>query len=150
MMLQIAQRIGIPFALLFLAGLYFLEVMGGKAQDLMLIKPVFYLMVLLFCINAVTDMRDILKQKDHIVSAKADPLTKILPFAGLAILLVAGLPYAGFCVSSIVFLFLVLFMFKVESKAVLVLMPLIVSTVLYLLFVYAFGVELPVGFLDII
>ena len=35
---QIAQRIGIPFVLLFLATLYFLEVRGGKAQDLVLIK----------------------------------------------------------------------------------------------------------------
>lgn len=149
MMLQIAQRIGIPFILLFLAAVYFLEVKGGKAQDLMLIKPVFYLMVLLFCVNAITDLRDIMRQKGRILSAKADPLTRILPFAGLAIFLVAVLPYAGFCISSIVFLFLVLFMFKVESKAVLVLMPLIVSTVLYFLFVYAFGVELPVGFLGI-
>lgn len=148
-MLQIAQRIGIPFVLLFMAGLYFLEVRGGKEQDLMLIKPVFYLMVVLFLINAVTDMRAILKDKGKAAAAEADPLRKILPFAGLAVLLVAALPYLGFLISSAIFMLLVLFLFKVDSKAILALMPIVVSVSLYLLFEYVFGVELPVGFLGI-
>ena len=61
MMPQLMQRIGIPFVLLCLATLYFLEVRGGKAQDMMLIGPVYYLMVVLFFINAATDLRDILR-----------------------------------------------------------------------------------------
>jgi hypothetical protein len=148
MMMQIAQRIGIPFALLVVAALYFLEVSRGKAQDMLLIRPVFYLMVFLFCINAVTDLRDILKQKEKAGGQRGDASLKaITPFAALAILFVAALPYAGFLIASLVFLFAALFLFKVENKAMLYLMPVCVSVGLYLLFERVFGVELPVGFL---
>lgn len=148
MMSQIAQRIGIPLVLLFLASLYFLEVRGGKEQDLMLIKPVFYLMVVLFIINAATDMRDILRQKGDAATAKADSsLGRILRFAALAVLLVAALPFAGFLISATVFLFLVLFMFEVRNKAMLIGMPIIVALALYLLFEFVFAVELPASVL---
>jgi hypothetical protein len=148
MMMQIAQRIGIPFVLLVVAAFYFLEVSRGRAQDMLLIKPVFYLMVLLFCINAATDLRDILKQKEKTGEQGGDASFKaILPFAALAILFVAALPYAGFLIASLVFLFAALFLFKVENKAVLYLMPVCVSIGLYLLFERVFSVELPVGFL---
>ncbi|MDL2209672.1 tripartite tricarboxylate transporter TctB family protein [Desulfovibrio sp. OttesenSCG-928-O18] len=149
MMLQIAQRIGIPFVLLLLAVAYFCEVRTGKEQDLMLIKPVFYLMVVLFIINAATDMRAILRERSEGGEQEKEnaSLKKILSFAGLAILLVAALPFAGFLLSSTLFMFLVLFMFKVEKKAVLFLMPVGVSVTLYLLFAHVFAVELPVGVL---
>jgi hypothetical protein len=146
---QIAQRIGIPFVLLVIAAAYFLEAGHGKAQDMLLIRPVFYLMVLLFCINAITDLRDILRQKEKAGGQRRDDasLKAIMPFAGLAILFVAILPYAGFPLASLVFLFAVLFLFKVDNKAVLYLMPVGISIGLYLLFEKVFGVELPVGFL---
>ena len=149
MMVQIAQRIGIPFALLVFASLYFMEVRAGKEQDMMLIKPVFYLMVVLFIVNAVTDMRDIMRKKDDSAARKAEDssLKKILRFAGLAILLVAALPFAGFLISATVFLFLVLFMFQVDNKAILFLMPVGVSLALYLLFEHVFAVELPASIL---
>ena len=147
-MLQIAQRIGIPFVLLAIAAFYFLEVRSGKALDLLLIRPVFYLMAVLFCINAITDLRDILKQKEKADGQSGDASFKaILPLAALAILFVVALPYAGFLIASLVFLFAALFLFKVENKAMLYLMPVGVSIGLYLLFEKVFGVELPVGFL---
>jgi hypothetical protein len=114
----------------------------------MLIKPVYYLMVVLFVINAATDMRSILREKGGDKTRKeAESLKKILFFAGLTVLLVAALPCAGFLISSTLFIFLVLLMFKVESKAVLYTMPIVVAGVLYLLFEYFFGVELPTGVL---
>ncbi len=72
MMLQMAQRIGIPFVLLFFAANYYLEVSAGKAQDTMLIKPVFFLMVILFCINAATNLRSILKARGQRSSAREE------------------------------------------------------------------------------
>ena len=151
MMLQIVQRIGIPFILLLLGTAYFLEGMAGKPKDMMLIKPVFCLMVVLFCINAATDLRSILrnKNKDRAMDEENDSLKKIMPFAGMAILLVASLPFLGFLLSSLVFLFFVLLIFKVDNKAVLFVMPPVVSVSLYILFSSAFGVDLPVGFLGI-
>jgi len=149
MVLQIVQRLGVPFVLLLMAALYFLEVRGGKEQDLMLIKPVFYLAAVLFCINAATDLRDILRNAAAGAAAgkDKDPLKRMFSFAGLAVLLVAALPYAGFLISSALFIFLVLLLFKVENKAVLYAMPVCVSLVLYMLFDFGFGVELPAGFL---
>jgi hypothetical protein len=149
MMLQIAQRIGIPFALLVMAALYFLEVRAGKTQDLMLIRPVFYLMVVLFCINAATDLRDIMRNRQAQATAdkEKESLKAILAFAGLAILLVAALPYAGFLIAAAVFICLVLLLFKVENKTVLFMMPVCVALALYALFEFVFGVELPAGFL---
>ena len=149
MILQIAQRIGIPFVLLVMAALYFFEVREGKVQDLMLIRPVFYMMVVLFCINAATDLRDIMRNKQEQAGVKKekDSLKAIAAFAGLAILLVAALPYAGFLIASAVFICLVLLLFKVDNKAVLFTMPVCVAFALYALFEYVFGVELPAGFL---
>ena len=149
MKMQIAQRIGIPFVLLVIATAYFFEVSSGKPKDMMLIKPVFYMMVILFCVNAATDLRDILKQKAKVNGSNGDDasLKAITPFAGLTILFVVILPYAGFLLASLVFLFAVLLVFKVDNKVVLYLLPVCVSVGLYLLFEKAFGVELPVGFL---
>ena len=148
MLLQIVQRLGVPFVLLILAALYFLEVKGGKAQDLMLIKPVFYLAAVLFCINAATDLRDILRSAKEPAAAGTEKksLQRTFSFAGLAVLLVAALPYAGFLIASALFIFLVLLLFKVENKTVLYLMPVCVALVLYTLFAFGFGVELPAGF----
>ncbi|MDR1710069.1 MAG: tripartite tricarboxylate transporter TctB family protein [Candidatus Accumulibacter sp.] len=149
MMLQIAQRIGIPFLLLLMALAYFLEVRGQRAQDLLLIKPVFYLLVVLFFINAATDLRDILRQKNAEKAQAGDgkQLKKILSFAGLTVLLVAALPYAGFLIAATLFVFFSLFMSGVEKKPILYAMPICVSLALYLAFVYVFGVELPAGWL---
>lgn len=149
MMLQIAQRIGIPFVLLLLAAAYFFEVRGAKEQDLMLIKPVFYLMVVLFCINAITDLRAILREKNDATSVAGEnsSLKRILSFAGLAVLLVGSLSLLGFPIAATLFVFLVLLLFKVESKTVLFVMPVAIASALYVLFELVFAVELPVGFL---
>ena len=145
MMPQLMQRIGIPFVLLCLATLYFLEVRGGKAQDMMLIGPVYYLMVVLFVINAATDLRDILRErgKEAAANKEEDSLKRILSFGGLAILLVIILPWAGFLVSATLFVFATLMLFEVENKTLLYVMPIVVTLTLYALFEYAFGVELP-------
>jgi cell division protein FtsW (lipid II flippase) len=148
MMLQIAQRIGVPFVLLLLALAYFLEVRGQREQDLMLIKPVFYMLAVLFLINAATDLWDILRKKNSEAGrvGEKESLKKILSFAALSVALVAALPYAGFLVSATLFIFFALLLSKVENKLILYAMPVCVSLALYLIFVYAFGVELPVGF----
>jgi hypothetical protein len=148
MMLQIAQRIGIPFVLLVTALAYFLEVRGQREQDLLLIKPVFYLLVVLFFINAATDLRDILRErnKEAVQVKEKESLKKILSFTALSVLLVAALPYAGFLISATLFVFFSLLMSKVENKPILFAMPICVSLALYAAFVYAFGVELPIGF----
>ena len=149
MMLQIAQRIGIPFILLVMAFAYFLEVRGQRDQDLMLIKPVFYLLVVLFIINAITDLLDILRKKDSEEAGvkEKESLKKILSFAAITVALVAALPYAGFLISATLFIFVALLMSKVENKLILYAMPLCTPLVLYVIFEYAFGVELPVGLL---
>jgi cell division protein FtsW (lipid II flippase) len=149
MMLQIAQRIGIPFVLLVMALAYFLEVRGQREQDLLLIKPVFYLLVVLFFINAATDLRDILRErnKEAVQVKEKESLKKILSFTALSVLLVAALPYVGFLISATLFVFFSLLMSKVENKPILFAMPIGVSLALYAAFVYAFGVELPIGFL---
>jgi phosphatidylglycerophosphate synthase len=149
MMLQIAQRIGIPFLLLVMAWAYFLEVRGQRDQDLLLIKPVFYLLVVLFIINAITDLRDILRKRNEeaVQVSEKESLKTILSFAALTVVLVAALPYAGFLIASTLFIFVALSMSKVENKLILFAMPVCVSVGLYLIFEYAFGVELPVGFL---
>ena len=149
MMPQLMQRIGIPFVLLCLATLYFMEVRGGKAQDMMLIGPVYYLMVVLFVINAATDLRDILRERGKEAAARKeeDSLKRILSFGGLAILLVIALPWAGFLVSATLFVFSALMLFEVTNKALLYVMPIGVALTLYALFEYVFGVELPASFL---
>ena len=146
MIIQIAQRIGIPFILLLCATVYFAEVSQGKPQDMMLIKPVFYLMVLLFCVNAATDMRAILRDRVKDAQSGSSSLRQILSFAGLAVLLLVTLPFLGFLISSTLFIFLVLTMFKVENRKILFLMPIGVSATLYALFEFVFAVALPTGF----
>ncbi|MDR0576863.1 MAG: tripartite tricarboxylate transporter TctB family protein [Candidatus Accumulibacter sp.] len=149
MLPQIAQRIGIPFLLLLMALAYFLEVRGQREQDLLLIKPVFYLLAILFFINAATDLRDILRERGRKAakSGEKEPLKKILLFAALTVALVAALPHAGFLVSATLFIFCALFMSGVGNRAILYAMPVCVSLALYVIFEYVFGVELPAGFL---
>lgn len=149
MMLQIAQRIGIPLVLLLLGGAYFMEVRTGNPQDSMLIRPVFYLMTLLFLINAATDLRAIMRDRSTAEKEKEEKgaLRRILLFCAASVGMVVALPYLGFVLSAMGFLFVVLKMFKVESDTVLYLMPIGMSIALYLLFDQVFSVPLPQGFL---
>lgn len=149
MMLQIAQRIGIPLVLLLLGCAYFTEVRSGNPQDLTLIRPVFYLMIVLFLINAATDLRSIMAKSQAGADQEKDTssVRKTLAFCAAATAFVVVLPYLGFVLSAMAFLFVVLKMFKVEDTSILYLMPVGVSIALYLLFDQVFSVPLPEGFL---
>ena len=149
MLLQAAQRIGIPLVLLIFGGIYFFDARAKGVQADMLIRPVFYLMALLFCINAASDLRSILREKGRAggVAAGGDSLKKILLFALLTVLLVAILPFAGFVLSAMAFLYAALLLFKVDNKTLLYLMPVAVALALSLLFDQIFSVPLPKGFL---
>ncbi len=140
------QKIIIPFCILIWAGAYFNEIRSQSIQDQMFIRPVFYLLVVLFIVNGIHDFRSAAKSAgDNAARSEAQETKKVVGF----ILLVAAdlclVSYAGFILTSVVFLLSCLLWFGVRNKVILALLPVGMSLFLYVLFALWFGVPLPEG-----
>jgi len=115
----------------------------------MFIRPVFYLLAVLFIVNGVNDFRSFSKSSQVAAKSKDDGDTKkVIGFILLVLVYLLLVTYVGFIITSVVFLFSCLLLFEVKSKVILIFMPLGVSLFLYLLFAVWFGVPLPEGLLN--
>jgi len=139
----------IPLGILVWACTYFNEIRSQSLQDQMFIRPVFYLLAVLFIVNGVNDFRSFSKSSQVAAKPKDDEDTKkVIGFILLVLVYLLLVTYVGFIITSVVFLFSCLLLFGVKSKVLLVFMPLGVSLFLYVLFAVWFGVPLPEGLLN--
>jgi hypothetical protein len=139
----------IPLGILVWACTYFNEIRSQSLQDQMFIRPVFYLLAVLFIVNGVNDFRSFSKGSQVAAKSKDDGDTKkVIGFILLVLVYLLLVTYVGFIITSVVFLFSCLLLFEVKSKVILIFMPLGVSLFLYLLFAVWFGVPLPEGLLN--
>jgi hypothetical protein len=147
--MQLVQKLIIPLCILIWACTYFNEIRTQSVQDQMFIRPVFYLLVVLFVVNGINDFRRSAGSPES-KNAKGDDkeAKKVIGFILLVIAYLLLVSYTGFIITSIIFLLTCLLLFGVRSKVLLAFMPLGVSLFLYVLFAIWFGVPLPEGLLD--
>lgn len=137
----------LPLLMLAFAAIYFIEVRQLHDLDQALIKPVFFLMVLLFIINTVSDYRENKRCQDNASTKQNEnfQFRKILPYIVLTAVYLIVMPYVGFMPASILFLAGALYRLNVRKTIVLITLPIGLSVLLYFLFVYLFSVPLPAG-----
>ena len=115
----------------------------------MFIRPVFYLLIVLFIVNGVNDFRSFKRSSKAASKPKDDEETKnVIGFILLVLAYLLLVTYVGFIIMSVVFLLSCLWLFGVKNKAILTFMPIGVSLFLYVLFAVWFGVPLPEGLLN--
>ena len=140
--MQLIQRLGPPFLILLWSLSYFFEIHDQGTQDQMLIRPVFYIMVILFIVNAITDFIELKKNNTDSFSI-SDGTQKILCYVVAVACYILILPYMGFIVASIIFLLGSLYLLGVRKKSMLLGLPIVMSMFLYIMFVELLQVPLP-------
>ena len=147
--MQFFQKTIIPFGILVWACIYFNEIRSQSLEDQMFIRPVFYLLIVLFIVNGVNDFRSFKRSSKAASKPKDDEETKnVIGFILLVLAYLLLVTYVGFIIMSVVFLLSCLWLFGVKNKAILTFMPIGVSLFLYVLFAVWFGVPLPEGLLN--
>jgi len=138
------QKLTVPTLVALWAFTYFLEISKNVTQDQMLIRPVFYLLIFLYVINTVGDIRSWRREEQQ---DKAPVQPKLLIFIALVIACLALFSLLGFIITCFLFLLASFWLFHVRSKAYLLGLPLIITALLFIIFKIMLGVALPDGVL---
>lgn len=141
----ILQRVTVPTLILIWAFVYMFGLRDNKPDDLLLIKPVFYLLFLLYIINTTGDIREWRQEKGKNIDTKAPK--NIYIFIGLVVAYLLLISYLGFIITSILFILANLILFQVKNKYMFIFFPLIITFLLYIVFKILFNIPLPAGFL---
>lgn len=151
-MSSLIQRTIVPTIAMIWATAYFFEVLKLPAENGHLIRPAFYIMLILYIINTTTD---IMKWKKSKTLDKAtgkgmdsDSKNKLITL-GITFLVtliyVSFMNTLGFIISTIIYLFVELYILKTKNKFVLFGLPIILSLVVFFMFTEGFSVPLPRG-----
>ncbi|MFB0972845.1 MAG: tripartite tricarboxylate transporter TctB family protein [Neofamilia sp.] len=151
-MSDLIQRTIVPTIAMIWATAYFFEVSKLPAENGYLIRPAFYIMLLLYVINTTTEYMEWKKKKatEKNVARKMNPEEKnnliVLGITFLITVVYVGLmSKLGFIISTIIYLFLQLYILKTKNKLVLFGLPIILSLVVFFMFTEGFSVPLPRG-----
>jgi hypothetical protein len=157
-MLPLIQKIMVPSLVMIWASFYFFEVIKLSERNQYLIRPVFYIMLVLFIINTFTDYFDWknakMTQKEGKVEASG--IFKDLDYLktlALVVLLSAGyiatMRTLGFVLSTAIYLLLQVIVLKSKNKLVIVGLPIALTIIVFLIFRQILGVPLPRGILGL-
>ena len=120
---------------------YFVSLLAHGRGTTILIRPIYYSMVVLYIINAFTDYLEWKKGKIIL-----EPIPKIVVlYVGMVALYIFLMPKIGFLVTTTAFMYASFAFLKVRSKILFCITPVIFTLFLYILFYRAFAVPLPKG-----
>ena len=152
----------LPTVLLILATLYYAQVTQlGNPKNYIMIRPVYFGLVLLYVINAVMDYLDCRKElaagtgaakeaaeKQH-TEFLDQPLVRIvLLFAAMALFALL-LSTLGFLISGFLLIAAIMGIMRVKGWWQYLVFPLLAVAALYLIFKVALGIPLPAGILGL-
>lgn len=145
---------------------YFVEIQGKQASAGLFIRPVFWVMLVLYILILWMDIRDwreqrrtqeaaeISEEEARALETKAAEERADLRRTGIciagAIVYVLLLPVLGFLISTTAFLFAMFCWLKAPNKAAAFFLAAAVAAGMYLLFKTGLKVPLPTGFLGVI
>lgn len=154
---EIIKRMFIPTIMLIWAVCYYIEVLGKKASAGIFVKPVVWIMAVLYVLIGVKEVQEIRHaQKPETKTAEKndgkviDPeLYRMLVCVGSAALYIFLMPYVGFALCTVVLLTGLFWWLKSSSRIGAFILALLVTAGIYLLFSMGLKVPLPAGFLGI-
>lgn len=160
-MSSLFKRLALPVIVLLWSASYFIEVLGYSKKNQYLIKPVFIAMVILFLINTVTDVLEWKKEQRQIQGAekgdvrrpsvmeaeeKRTLLRSLLVVLSMAAYIIV-MPYLGFVISTVALVVFLLALMQVRQPLPMILLPLILTGILFAAFKIGLHIPLPAGFL---
>lgn len=163
-MSALIKRLALPAMVLIWSASYFIEVSGYSKKNQYLIKPVFIAMVLLFIVNTITDVREWKKEQREkmelyqeaagrspdmtgpTAEEKQTLLRSFFVVLSMAVYIVV-MPYLGFVISTIVLVVFLLALMQVRKPIPMILLPVLLTGVLYAAFKIGLHIPLPAGFL---
>lgn len=148
------KKMALPTIVLAWAATYYVEVMGYSAKNHRLIQPVFWVMVLLYVINGITDYREWKKEQAQegekpsaLKNLDREKAVRVVSVVAVMAIYVAVLGLLGFVISTLLFAGVVLFIMGERKWYKLVGIPLVLALFLYVVFRLALSIPLPTGFL---
>lgn len=144
------KKMALPTVVLVWAASYYVEVMGYSEKNHRLIQPVFWIMVLLYIINGITDYREWKSTKTEQAEDTSSPKPfdrKIIAVIVAMVAYVVLLNIFGFVISTLLFVAAVLFLMGERRWYLLIGIPIALVAVLYVVFRIALSIPLPIGFL---
>lgn len=150
---SLIKRLAIPAIVLLWSATYFIEVVGYSKKNQYLIKPVFIVMVILFAVNTFTDIREWKREREENKGAlqisqeeKQVLIRSFFVVASMAVYVVI-MPHLGFIITTVALLAVLLLIMQVSKPLPYILLPLIVTGILYAVFKIGLHIPLPAGFL---
>lgn len=150
---SLIKRLAIPAIVLLWSATYFIEVAGYSKKNQYLIKPVFIVMVVLFVVNTFTDIREWKREREENKGAlqisqeeKQVLFKSFLVVVSMAVYVIV-MPHLGFIITTAVLLAVLLLIMQVKKPLPYILLPLIVTGILYAVFKLGLHIPLPAGFL---
>ena len=147
---SLIKKLALPAIVLLWSAAYFIEVAGYSKKNQYLIKPVFIVMVILFVVNTFTDIREWRREQESGKGAsqisqeeKQVLLKSLLVVVSMAVYVIL-MPHIGFIITTAAVLLLIM---QVREFLPLILLPLIVTGILYAVFKTGLHIPLPAGFL---
>lgn len=166
--MKLIKKLVTPTIMMGWALYYFIEIQGKNASAGLFIRPVFWIMLVLYLMILWMDTRDWRGEKRTQASAaqqataeekqaaqaktaaeKAD-LRRTVICVGSAVAYVFLLPYLGFIISTVLFLFGLFCWLKAPNKLIAFVLALAVALGMYALFKIGLKVPLPTGLLGFI
>ncbi len=154
------KKMIIPTIIMGWATVFLLEVLQYPPKNYILIRPVYFVMLAFYLVNAVLDFLGCRKDekvhtpscdvtapmKDRVVAFLKSDKIKIPSVFAFFLLAEVLLNILGFFIVLPLFLFAVLRIAGVTNWKILVILSIIVTVVLYLIFQVGLNVALPYGF----
>ena len=142
--LKFFEIILIPTVIMIWASSYLISLAGQRGDSTLLIRPVFYCMVVLYIINTITDYIQWKKTKTS--TLESIPRLAVM-YLGIIVAYIFLMPRIGFILTTLAFLYGSFFLLQVKNKTLLYLFPVVFTAILYAVFRLGFSVPLPSGLL---
>lgn len=164
-MLQIVKKFFVPTAILGWATYYYIEILGKKASAGYFIKPVFWILAVLYVAIIFMDVRELrASQKREQIEAQTDTeevraekaakesednqdTIRTIICLGSSVVYIFLLPYLGFIIATTLFLFGLFWWLKAKNKLLAFVLAVVVTMGMYALFGLGLKVPLYTGFL---
>ena len=152
MLIKYMAKMSMSLLILIIAGTYYMEARKGDPLDQMLIRPVFWMMFILFFIIAYRDWKKVASEEKALPKTFAF-LLKENKISLIFLLIVASLlliiPVVGFLFASILFLATSMYVCKIRDMTLIAGVSIGLPLLLTAIFKYAFEIPLPSGLLGI-
>ncbi|MBT9778211.1 hypothetical protein GPL15_17050 [Clostridium sp. MCC353] len=162
-MVRLVKKLLIPTIIFIWAVCYYIEVLGKKASAGYFIKPVFWIMAVLYVVIAAKDTKAwweegkaiAARSKKEDQGAKNDDTGKVkdvelgqmMVCVGSAALYLAVMPYVGFIIATILLLFGLFCWLKAPNRVGALVLAVLVTAGMYMLFKFGLKVPLYAGIL---